>query len=364
MSDHLNSLYPFLKGDKKNAASENEALLESVRQKSNDSLSVKQAFFSKNAQALVDAASGVADVYRNGNKLFSMGNGGSSCDASHFAVEFQHPVTAGRPALPAYNLTIDTAFFSAVSNDVGVKHVFARQIEAHGRPGDGLVGFSTSGNSENLIAGFRKAKDLGLVTVGFAGGTGGEMKSSGLLDHCLIVDTDSIHRVQEVHVSCYHILWDLVHTLLADDRGKLGKAVGQGTPSQPEASPNKDKASETVQAKPAPAKKAPLQPTEVRHNLMDAKHQVWPKLLQPPFREYRFRQKQSVGGYITDFACLEPKLIVELDSSQNSDTRAQDQKRSHALEAEGFTVLRFWNNEALNNTDAVMTQILTTLESL
>jgi D-sedoheptulose 7-phosphate isomerase len=97
-----------------------------------------------------------------------------------------------------------------------------RQLEAHGRAGDGLVGFSTSGNSDNLLEAYRKAKDLGLTTLGFAGGQGGAMAASGLVDHCLTVETDSIHRVQETHVACYHILWDLVHTLLADARGKVG----------------------------------------------------------------------------------------------------------------------------------------------
>ncbi|CAG0911988.1 unnamed protein product, partial [Cyprideis torosa] len=119
MSDSIDSLYPFLNGRKKDPASENAALLESVRQKSDESLAAKQTFFADHAQALVDAAKAVAKVYRSGGKLFSMGNGGSSCDASHFAVEFQHPVTAGRPSLPAWNLTIDTALFSAVANDVG-----------------------------------------------------------------------------------------------------------------------------------------------------------------------------------------------------------------------------------------------------
>lgn len=225
MSDSINSLYPFLKGKEKNSDSENTALLESVKQKSAHSLSVKQAFFANNGQALIDAAKTVAKVYRGGGKLFSMGNGGSSCDAAHIAVEFQHPITAGRPSLPAFNLTMDAAMTTAVANDVGVRHMFTRQVEAHGRPGDGLVGFSTSGNSENMMAAFLKAKELGLSTIGFTGGDGGEMKSSGLLDHCLVVETDSIHRVQEVHVACYHILWDLTHTLLADYRGKLGQEI-------------------------------------------------------------------------------------------------------------------------------------------
>jgi D-sedoheptulose 7-phosphate isomerase len=72
------------------------------------------------------------------------------------------------------------------------------------------------------MAAYQKAKALGMATLGLAGGDGGEMKASELLDHCLVVETDSIHRVQEVHVAAYHILWDLTHTLLADYRGKLG----------------------------------------------------------------------------------------------------------------------------------------------
>jgi D-sedoheptulose 7-phosphate isomerase len=221
--DELEALYPFLHGGRKDPADEQAALLESVRQKSQHSLDEKQRFFSTNAEALVAAARGVAGVYRNGGRLFSMGNGGSSCDAAHFAVEFQHPVTAGRPALPAMNLCMDTAMLTAVGNDIGMAHVFVRQLQAHGRRGDGVIGFSTSGNSDNLIGAYRKAREIGLVTLGFAGGNGGAMRNSGLVDHLLVVETDSIHRVQEVHVACYHILWDLVHTLLADQRGKLGE---------------------------------------------------------------------------------------------------------------------------------------------
>ncbi|MDP6740655.1 MAG: SIS domain-containing protein [Planctomycetota bacterium] len=219
--DPLQTLYPFLHGAKKDAAHENAALLESVRHKAQHSQEVKQRFFEANAHALVDVAHAVAEVYLRKGRMFTMGNGGSSCDAAHFAVEFQHPVTTGRPALAAMNLSMDTAMLTAVGNDVGMRHVFVRQLEAHARTGDGLVGFSTSGNSENLLEGFRKARELGLMTLGLAGGDGGEILRSSLVDHCLVVETDSIHRVQEVHVACYHILWDLVHTLLADQRGRL-----------------------------------------------------------------------------------------------------------------------------------------------
>jgi D-sedoheptulose 7-phosphate isomerase len=111
---------------------------------------------------------------------------------------------------------------TAVGNDVGFEHVFVRPLVALARPGDGLIGISTSGNSANLIAAFAKAKELGLVTIGLAGGDGGKMQRSGTVDHYLVVPSNSIHRVQECHVAAYHILWDLVHTLLADDRGAAG----------------------------------------------------------------------------------------------------------------------------------------------
>ena len=168
---------------------------------------------------MVAAAEAIAGVYRRRGRMFSMGNGGSSCDAAHFAVEFLHPVTAGRPALTATNLTADIAMLTAVGNDVGFSHIFVRQLIAQARSGDGLVGFSTSGNSENLLASFAKAKELGLVTIGFTGNDGGKMARDAALDHCLVVRSDSIHRIQETHVAIYHILWDLVHTLLAEDRG-------------------------------------------------------------------------------------------------------------------------------------------------
>ena len=222
----LEGLYPFLYGQKQDAKAVQAGLIESLRQKADHSVEVKRRFFEQNGEAVVAAARAIAEVYRSQGRLFTMGNGGSSCDAAHIAVEFQHPVTAGRPALPAKNLTADAAVMTAVGNDIGFEHVYLRQIVAHGRAGDGLIGVSTSGNSANLMAAFDKAKEMGLTTIGLAGMEGGEMARSDSLDHCLVVRTDSIHRIQECHVAIYHILWDLVHTLLADERG--GLAVTEG----------------------------------------------------------------------------------------------------------------------------------------
>jgi D-sedoheptulose 7-phosphate isomerase len=221
MTDSANFLYPFLHGERQDAARMDEALLESIKQKSADSVSVKEKFFAENARKVVEIARAIASVYESGGKLLTMGNGGSSCDAEHIAVEFQHPVTAGRPALTAINLVCDTAMMTAVGNDVGFAHIFTRQIIAQGKKGDAVIGISTSGNSENLINAYGKAKEIGLTTIGLAGGDGGQMKTSSSVDFCLVVPSDSIHRIQECHVAIYHILWDLVHTLLADKRGGI-----------------------------------------------------------------------------------------------------------------------------------------------
>jgi D-sedoheptulose 7-phosphate isomerase len=215
---HLNTLYPFLYGTKKNATNENAALLESLNQKVVHSLETKEIFFKENGQKVIDVARAIAQVYRGKGRLFSMGNGGSSCDASHIAVEFLHPVTVGRPALPAVNLTADTAMMTAVSNDVGFDHIFVRQLIAQAKNGDGLIGISTSGNSQNLLKAFIRAKQMGLTTIALLGTDGGKIAKSTDVDHCLVVQTDSVHRIQECHLVIYHILWDLVHTLLADDR--------------------------------------------------------------------------------------------------------------------------------------------------
>jgi D-sedoheptulose 7-phosphate isomerase len=220
----LNELYPFLDPQGVAPGRLDQELLESVRLKAEDGLVVKRAFFATHGERLIAAAKALADVYRRTGRLFSMGNGGSSCDAAHIVVEFLHPVTAGRPALPAINLDADVAMITAIGNDVGFEHVFVRQLIAHARPGDAVIGITTSGNSQNLLRAFEKAKELNLTTIALSGGAGGAIATTPAVDHCLVVETESIHRVQECHVVIYHILWDLVHTLLARDRGSVPRS--------------------------------------------------------------------------------------------------------------------------------------------
>ncbi len=225
-ASHLQALYPFLNKKKPDAVSLNQALLDSIDQKMAQHHRVISNFFNSNQQAVIDCANAIAGIYKKQGQLFTMGNGGSSSDASHIAVEFLHPVTTGRPALPAYDLSCDKTVMTAIANDVGYQHVYARQVANLVRKNDALIGISTSGNSDNLLRAFAQARKIGAVTIGLAGGTGGEMAKIGL-DHCLVVESDSIHRTQECHVAIYHVLWDLVHTLLADERGYLSTINNQ-----------------------------------------------------------------------------------------------------------------------------------------
>src|SRR5580692_3096827 len=139
----LSALYPFLHHKAQDPAKLDAALLASVADKARASREASARFFAEEGPALLAAARAIAASYRRGGRLFCMGNGGSSCDAAHVAVEFLHPVTAGRPALAAVNLTADVAMLSAVGNDVGFEHVFVRQLTALGRPGDAVLGIST-----------------------------------------------------------------------------------------------------------------------------------------------------------------------------------------------------------------------------
>ncbi|MDJ0702192.1 MAG: SIS domain-containing protein [Leptolyngbyaceae cyanobacterium MO_188.B28] len=219
------NFYSFLQGQPRNSALLDETLLESVMQKAQDSRNTQQRYIEQHGLTLVAAARAIAAAYQSGGRLLVMGNGGSSSDAAHIAVEFLHPITIGRPALDAIDLTADVGMITAVGNDLGFEDIFKRQVLAKGRKGDKLIGLSTSGNSKNLLAAFAQAKQMGIGTIALVGGNGGQMATSPDVDHCLVVETTSIHRVQESHLVTYHIMWDLVHTILAEQRGASAVAV-------------------------------------------------------------------------------------------------------------------------------------------
>jgi D-sedoheptulose 7-phosphate isomerase len=213
MSDDLHRLYPFLGSRAPDLAKLEPELLESVSAKARAARDAIDRFFAATGRALVAAASAIAQAYRNGGRLLTMGNGASSYAAAHIAIEFIHPIQPGRPALAVVNLVADVAALSALDHARGLEQLFARQLSAHGRSGDVLLGISTSGRSPDLIAAFAKARQLGITTIALIGHDGGALAE--VVDHCLCVPAASVHRVQECHVVAYHILWDLVHALLA-----------------------------------------------------------------------------------------------------------------------------------------------------
>lgn len=209
--------YPFLHEDNKPPQELMAALKFSLLEKARDSAEIKIRFFQENQEPILAASLALAKAFHRGRKLMICGNGGSATDAQHVAVEFMHPITVGRKALPAICLTNDMAMITAVANDVGFDDAFARQIIALAQEGDVLLAISTSGNSNNLLHAFETARRLKLITVGFSGNDGGEMGNmsrEGLLNFCFTVPTSSVHRMQETHVALYHILWDMVHEFL------------------------------------------------------------------------------------------------------------------------------------------------------
>lgn len=217
IEDFSQSFYPFLHEEDKDSRKLREELGFSLMEKARESIEVKSRFFEENRDEILDAALALARAFGRGNKLLVCGNGGSATDAQHVAVEFMHPITVGRRALPAVCLNNDMAMVTAVANDVSFSDVFSRQIIALGKEGDVFIGISTSGNSENLLHAFKTARKLKLATIAFSGNDGGkarEMKEKGLIDFCFTVPTPSIHRIQESHVALYHILWDMVHEFL------------------------------------------------------------------------------------------------------------------------------------------------------
>ncbi len=234
VDDFSRSFYPFLHQERQQPKELVEELSFSLLEKVRESVDVKTKFFEANKEAIIAASLDLAKAFHRGHKLLVCGNGGSATDAQHVAVEFMHPITVGRKALPAICLANDMAMVTAVANDVGFDDVFTRQIIALGSAGDVLLGISTSGNSENLMHAFATARHMNLVTIGFAGGDGGKMASmsADLLDYCLTVPTSSIHRIQESHVALYHIMWDMVHTLLqseslSDEESKVSSSKSQ-----------------------------------------------------------------------------------------------------------------------------------------
>jgi D-sedoheptulose 7-phosphate isomerase len=189
-----------------------ESFRDKVIRKCGESVEMKQKFFNKYADSLDTMSRAMAARFQQGGRLFVMGNGGSLCDALHMCVEFNHPIIEKRAAFPVIPLMTDIATMTAIGNDIDFTRVFVNQLRLLSLPGDIAMVFSTSGKSPNLIYALQAAREKNIMTVAFAGKDGGRFPQ--IADYCFIVPSYSIHRIQEVHATAVHVVWDLVHIAL------------------------------------------------------------------------------------------------------------------------------------------------------
>ncbi len=159
-------------------------------------------------QQISDVAKLIAAAFRNGNRVYLCGNGGSAADAQHLAAEFTGRFYSDREPLPAEALHVNTSFLTAVGNDYSFDQVYERAVKAHGRKGDVLIALSTSGNSKNILLAIEEGKKRGMTVIGFSGETGGKMK--GACDYLFNVPSKDTPRIQESHILIGHIICQLV----------------------------------------------------------------------------------------------------------------------------------------------------------
>ena len=162
-------------------------------------------------QTTEKVAKDLATIFQSGNKVLICGNGGSNCDALHFAEEFTGRFRKDRKALPAISLS-DSSHITCVGNDYGFDYIFSRGVEAYGKEGDMFIGISTSGNSANIIKAVEVAKNMGLKTVVLLGKDGGKLK--GMCDYEFIIPGETSDRIQEIHMMILHIIIEGVEKIM------------------------------------------------------------------------------------------------------------------------------------------------------
>ncbi|MDB5047913.1 MAG: gmhA [Fibrobacteres bacterium] len=191
----------------------NDATAEALKHSLAEAQDALERFRSDGTQlaALAAMAGSLAACFRAGNKVLACGNGGSACDAIHFAEEFTGRFRKHRRALPVIPLT-EAAHLTCVANDYGWDEVFARGVEAYGKPGDLLLAISTSGNSANVIRAVETAQGLGMGTLLLLGKSGGKLNGAGT--HQILVASGTTERIQEIHMLALHVLIESVERAL------------------------------------------------------------------------------------------------------------------------------------------------------
>lgn len=179
-----------------------------IQQQLLESAKIKEMLAAENINSIHKAAELLIIAVHKGSRILLCGNGGSAADAQHIATELVSRLRFERKAIPAIALTTNTSTITAIANDYDFAAVFVRQVEAFGRPGDVLIGISTSGNSKNVIQALEFAGKNGIKTIALTGGTGGAL--TDLADVSIVVPSESVMRIQESHITIGHILCDIV----------------------------------------------------------------------------------------------------------------------------------------------------------
>jgi D-sedoheptulose 7-phosphate isomerase len=187
-------------------------LADSVARTALEVVDLRRAVADSYAGQLAACAQAIADAAGRSGRIFTFGNGTSSCDAQQVATVFLHP-PRGWP-VPAMSLTNDVAMLTALRDDAGFELVFARQLTALGRAGDVALGLSAGGGCTNVLRAFEEARRIGMLTVGLTGDDGEPMAAEGLVDFLFLTPSSSTHRVQEVQTTLYHLLWELTQRRL------------------------------------------------------------------------------------------------------------------------------------------------------
>ncbi|KQO79879.1 phosphoheptose isomerase [Rhizobium sp. Leaf262] len=182
------------------------------------SIAAKQKMLASREQMEVfaRAAAAVVDCYKAGGRLYIAGNGGSAADAQHLAAEFVSKLARDRAPLAAEALTVDSSILTAIGNDYGFDKVFERQIEGKMRVGDIFLGFTTSGQSVNILKGLEACKRLGITSIVFCGNDGGMAKEKA--DYCIIAPGETTGAIQEIHIVLAHSLCGCVENVIFEGR--------------------------------------------------------------------------------------------------------------------------------------------------
>lgn len=213
-------LYPFLFADSSTVTGNLATALAEARQstlhKRDDVIALRERIRDEHHAMFFAASTAMAERFARGGKLLAFGNGGSATDAHDAELDCLLPAFGHWRALPALALTGDSGVLTAITNDVGFERVFMRQVIAFGAPEDIALGFSTSGNSRNVIEGLAEARRRGLLTIAITGNDGGAMSGQGACDFCFVARTEHVPRIQEGQATIWHALLELVHASLVE----------------------------------------------------------------------------------------------------------------------------------------------------